>query len=110
MRDHSACLKRIEREIEETESKSNINGEEPEHNVHVEVPSEEGSVSLTGQEFLFGLLAGAQHDLEKARSQLIADAANTSRMLSTGIGRSPITASGKSATSTSPTSSSPRPP
>lgn len=76
MSDHSVRLKRTERNIEASESEANINGQELGNDLHLDEFSDEDSVSFTGQEFIYGLLAGAQQDIEKARPQLMTDAAN----------------------------------
>lgn len=76
MNDHTARLKRMEKSIESKESEANIRSEKPNSNIEIEMETEEGTHSFTGEEFVYGMLAGAQQDIEKARPQLMADAAN----------------------------------
>lgn len=76
MNDHTAHLKRMEKNIEARESEANIRGQEPTSNIQIETETEDGAQSFTGEEFVFGMLAVAQEAIEKARPQLMADAAN----------------------------------
>lgn len=76
MNDHTACLKRMEKNIETRESEANIRGKEPTSNIQIEMETEDGAQSFTGEEFVYGMIAGAQEAIEKARPQLMADAAN----------------------------------
>lgn len=65
-----------EKNIEARESEANIRGQEPTSNIQIEMETEDGAQSFTGEEFVYGMVAGAQEAIEKARPELMADAAN----------------------------------
>jgi hypothetical protein len=75
MNDHTARLKNIQKSIEAKDSDANIAGNEPESSCTIEVQTEEGPLSCSGEAFFWGLLALSQEEIEAARPQLMADAA-----------------------------------
>ena len=62
--------------MEAKESEANISNETPEPKMTIEVETEEGPLSCSGDAFFHGMLAGAQEEIEQARPQLMSDAAS----------------------------------
>jgi len=76
MNDHTARLKNMEKDIEAKESDANIAGKELESKMTVEIQTEDGPLSCSGEAFFWGLLSGAQEEIEKERPQLMTDVAD----------------------------------
>jgi hypothetical protein len=70
MNDHTARLKNIQKDIEAKESDANIAGKEPESTSTIEVQTEDGPLSCSGEAFFWGLLANSQEEIEKLKSLL----------------------------------------